>query len=203
MKSSTSPLNCITVEMMGGEISLDTSYSSRIDGCPGARFVIKIPTIPLNHGGLDSGEESTACESLSNADSEDVVLPEELNVLLVDDDHILRKMMIRSLKRLAPRWKVREASSGETALSIVQDSQFDLIFLDQYMASAEKQLLGTETASAMRCRNVTSRICGLSANDMRDTFLSCGADYFILKPFSTNMDTLRLDLRRALGLVDT
>lgn len=70
------------------------------------------------------------------------------------------------------------------------------------MASAEKQLLGTETAASMRCRNVTARICGLSANDIGQAFLSNGADCFLLKPFSTNMDTLRLDLCRVLGLVD-
>lgn len=117
---------------MGGELFLDTSYTSGIEGCPGARFVITLPVIPLNNGGLDCGEESTVFESLSN-NSDEVKLPEELNVLLVDDDHILRKMMIRSLKRLAPRWKIREAANGETALALVQDFDFDLIFLDQYV----------------------------------------------------------------------
>lgn len=56
------------------------------------------------------------------------------------------------------------------------------------MPSVERQLLGTETVKAMRSRCVKSRICGLFANDMADTFLSNGADDFLMKPFSTEQD---------------
>ena len=49
------------------------------------------------------------------------------------------------------------------------------------MASVEKQLLGTETAQSMRMKGLKSKICGLSANDLRDAFINAGADDFILK----------------------
>ena len=84
-----------------------------------------------------------------------------------------------------PTWNISEASSGETALRMceeLQPEQYDLIFLDQYMASVDKQLLGTETAQAMRTKGVSGRICGLSANDLRDTFINSGANDFVLKP---------------------
>jgi response regulator of citrate/malate metabolism len=51
----------------------------------------------------------------------------------VDDDAMLRKMFSRVLKSVAPTWTILEASNGETALCIVEDEVFDLIFVDQYM----------------------------------------------------------------------
>lgn len=63
------------------------------------------------------------------------------------------------------------------------------------MASVEKQLLGTETASAMRSRGVQSVICGLSANDIRDSFIRAGADHFLLKPMPCKPN----DLKKVLG----
>ena len=59
------------------------------------------------------------------------------------------------------------------------------------MASIEKSLLGTETAKAMRSKGVRSIICGLSANDIKDSFISCGADDFLLKPMPCKSDALR------------
>jgi DNA-binding response OmpR family regulator len=109
-------------------------------------------------------------------------------------------MLRRSIERVAPTWKIREASSGETGLAITEDEIFSLILVDQYMASIERSLLGTETVTALRSRGVQSRICGLSANDMEQSFLDAGADYFLMKPFNTNQESLRRDLLCALGI---
>ena len=59
------------------------------------------------------------------------------------------------------------------------------------MASVGKQLLGTETAAAMRSRGLKSIICGLSANDIEDSFVKAGANGFILKPMPCKPDALR------------
>ena len=94
-----------------------------------------------------------------------------------------------------PGWQIREASNGETALRLVDDEDFDLIFLDQYMSSAEKQLLGTETARKLRSKGVAETIiCGLSANDMQPNFLKAGADIFLMKPFPCKSDELKKSL---------
>ena len=110
-------------------------------------------------------------------------LPTNLRVLFVDDDLVLRKLFLRSLKKIAPTWELHEAANGETAIHMVDKDQYDVIFLDQYMSSIDKQMLGTETARAMRAHGVKSRICGLSANDTEQAFLDCGADCFLFKPF--------------------
>jgi CheY-like chemotaxis protein len=51
-----------------------------------------------------------------------------------------------------PEWDVQEAASGETALRLADMQSYDLTFLDLYMASVEKQLMGTETARPLRER---------------------------------------------------
>ena len=119
------------------------------------------------------------------------LLPPSLSVLFVDDDPILRKLLVRGVRAIAPDWGIQEAASGEAALRLVEESSpFDLIFMDQYMASMEKQLLGTETTHSLRCQGVRSKICGLSANDLADDFFAAGADVFICKPLPVKKDSL-------------
>ena len=107
---------------------------------------------------------------------------------------MLRKMFSRVLQTAAPTWTIREASNGETALSLAKEEKFDLIFMDQYMAAVEKQWLGTETVSAMRAAGVDCIICGLSANDVEGQFLEAGANAFMFKPFPCKKDALTDEL---------
>jgi CheY-like chemotaxis protein len=126
-------------------------------------------------------------------------LPASLSVLFVDDDFVLRKLFVRAVKKVAPEWKVQEAANGETSVRKVEDGEvFDLIFMDQYMASVEKQLLGTESTRALRSKGVTCKICGLSANDTRDAFLEAGANAFMMKPFPCDKERLTRELLRVL-----
>jgi CheY-like chemotaxis protein len=125
-----------------------------------------------------------------DVDSKIVELPENLSILFVDDDLVLRKLFSRSVAKTAPTWKIQEAANGETALELVDSEPYDLIFMDQYMTSTEKQMLGTDTVRALRAKGYKNRICGLSANDMEQTFISAGADCFILKPIPCNRSAL-------------
>jgi DNA-binding response OmpR family regulator len=60
----------------------------------------------------------------------------------------------------------------------------------------QKQLLGTETVRMLRAKGVNCRICGLSANNLEDSFLDAGADCFVLKPFPCRKDALESELIR-------
>lgn len=195
---------------------MDESYDSGIDGYPGACFVIDLNTPPLKldeekldslHPSIESCKSmsfeecahdtisTTGCGSIGEAE-----LPEELSVLFVDDDVIVRKLFCRAVKKVAPNWTIREASNGETALCLVETEKFDLIFMDMYMASVEKQLLGTETTRELRAKGVKSRICGFSANDMEEQFTRAGADAFLIKPFPCEENLLKKELIRILFL---
>jgi len=157
-------------------------------------------------------------------DKKDILteLPENLSVLFVDDDMILRKLFSRTLRKINPTWKCKEASSGETAIELItsaseckegfQDEEnetskcegdncgFDLIFMDQYMASVQKQLLGTETVRAIRAKGFQNPIiCGLSANDVEDAFYRAGADAFMFKPFPCKKDELQKELLKVMN----
>lgn len=194
----------------GGDIYLDDEYDSGLKDRPGSRFVVDLKQAPLDTGrdlasyltrGLDSSNHGDGSESVSNASRPSYAnhdLPRKINVLFVDDDAILRKLFARTIRTIAPEWNIREASNGETALKLVGEQEFDLIFMDMYMASVTKQLLGTETVAALRTAGVKCRICGLSANDKAAEFLAAGADVFCFKPFQFEKNALRRELCRIL-----
>jgi CheY-like chemotaxis protein len=198
------------VELMQGAIYIDETYDSGVAGCPGTRFVVDLhsPPIQLDDSELDKygllvDEESGTRGPPFATDAIDPVqespkqeLPEGLSVLFVDDDLVLRKLFSRSIKKAAPTWTIKEAANGETALEIVDSETFDVIFMDQYMASVQKQLLGTETTRALRAKGVTAKICGLSANDVEDLFIEAGADSFMIKPFPCKKEALQQELVR-------
>ena len=79
-------------------------------------------------------------------------------------------------------------------MHLVDTNEYDLIFIDQYMPGIERPLLGTETVRQLRIKGVTSKICGLSANDIEAEFLEAGANAFMLKPFPCNKDALLSEL---------
>jgi signal transduction histidine kinase/CheY-like chemotaxis protein len=198
------------VDLMKGDIWLDKTYDSGIEGSPGARFVVelKTPAVALGMMAEESYDESIKCENrdgleVANSGEESdtaplLELPEKLSVLFVDDDLMLRKLFARAVRKAMPEWDVQEAANGESALRLADTQSYDLIFLDQYMASVEKQLLGTETARALRAKGVTSKICGLSANDIEKSFLESGADAFIMKPLPCRKEALSRQLLRIL-----
>ena len=211
-------------EIMGAEIRLDESFVSGVKTSPGTRFVVDLNQPPLDvevseelprerEGCVDEARSVRKLENSSGPpwkkpsgngpsapDHVDLPeLPKSLKVLFVDDDTVLRKMFCRSLGRIAPSWDVQEACNGETALRLVEEGQtYDLIFVDQYMASIEKQLLGTETVLAMRSKGIASIICGLSANDTEQQFLHAGADSFMIKPFPCEKISLSMEIDRVL-----
>jgi signal transduction histidine kinase/CheY-like chemotaxis protein len=200
------------VDLMEGGIALDEKYESGMEGYPGSCFVIKLntPAIVLDSIDImlsDLSKVETSLTQYENifTDKKSCLhdrfpseLPENLSVLFVDDDNLLRKLFSRSLRKLMPSWKIEEVSNGESALKLVDKSKFDLIFMDQYMASADKQLLGTETVQALRAKGVKSRICGLSANDVAKSFLQSGANHFLIKPFPCAKEPLMRELLRIL-----
>jgi CheY-like chemotaxis protein len=194
------------VDLLGGEIFLDESYDSGIVGSPGARFVIRLNASDSSNlfesttfsirsrTGLSKLKESN--EDVPRSVEDTIILPDQMAVLFVDDDHMLRKLFVRAVRRVAPQWTIHEAASGETAIQLVDSQDYDLIFMDQYMASTEKTLLGTETVRVLRSKGVQSILCGLSANDLEKAFVTAGADAFIMKPMPCEKNLLTRELLR-------
>jgi signal transduction histidine kinase len=132
------------IDLMGGDIALDNEYHSGVEGNPGAKLIIYLHTPPLlmndremdGTADLRSGRDVNAVEGSREQSLDKVArLPTGLRVLFVDDDMLLRKLFIRSVKRLAPTWEIKQAANGETAIRMATAEKFSLIFMDQYMAS--------------------------------------------------------------------
>jgi len=211
-------------ELMGCDLFLDNEFTSGIQGCPGARLVINlnVPELSIDAIALEKLEMEDAASTRdkvarSDGDSANKVrrtqfgvdpktqkynfyenqdLPEKLRVLQVEDDMILRKLFARSVKRVCPGWELFEVANGEGALRMVDEQDFDIIFMDQYMSSCSKQLLGTETVRMLRAKGVMSKISGLSANDVEQSFLEAGANHFIFKPFPSKEEPLKRELKQ-------
>lgn len=206
-------------ELLRGNLWLDNSFTSEVKGAKGARFVVdlQVPNMSVDEceglildradsistnvsridatGGVDTFNTSRrSVEDIT--EEEHLELPTTLSVLFVDDDMVLRKLFSRSVKKVINTWEIQEAADGETALQMARQQEFDVIFMDQYMASVEKTMLGTETVQAMRNVGIKGRICGLSANDVEDGFMKSGADFFLQKPFPCKPDELKTALVR-------
>lgn len=213
--------------LMGATIWLDECYDSGLLGSPGARFVVDLQQSPctdmisrmnsfceaMHESTSDQPEQknesstfSTELSGLDNPTEDSPTgttesqqkLPESLRVLFVDDETILRRLFMRTIHKVAPTWHVSEATNGSQALQLVEEQDFDVIFMDQYMP-CEKPILGTEVVRIWRSKGVSSRICGVSANDMKQDFLDAGADGFILKPFPCKKDALQAELVKLCG----
>ena len=188
------------VDLMEGDIWLDESFESGVEGKLGARVVVNLKRPQLVSDDEVERFNDAAEAALIAVTEERLHIPENLTALFVDDDRILRKLGLRTLTKVTPTWTVREAANGETALQLIDKEHFDIIFMDQYMTSVEQALKGTETVRALRSRGIESVICGLSANNLEETFLAAGADGFILKPFPCKESELRRELTRLLAL---
>eukprot|EP00977_Amphora_coffeiformis_P025250 scaffold18870_cov181-Amphora_coffeaeformis.AAC.2 len=188
-------------KLLDGELYLDETYDSGIFGLPGTRFVLSLNQSPFEQNEDAENDlipRKEKPEEVSVEATNDDDLPTNFSVLIVDDDMILRRMIQRSLTRVAPTWTFDQAANGETALKMTEKKAYDLAFVDQYMASAEKQLLGTETVHAMRAQGVKACLVGLSANQNEGPFINAGANAFIQKPFPCEEEALRNEILRVL-----
>ncbi len=124
-----------------------------------------------------------------------MMVSQQCNVLIVDDEPSLRKVLRTSLS--AGGFSVEEARSGDEALEAAQHRTFDLVLLDINMPG----MGGVETCR--RLRDLTPRT-GIVMVTVRDTegdkvqSLEAGADDYLTKPFRLRelIARLRAVLRR-------
>jgi two-component system chemotaxis response regulator CheY len=110
----------------------------------------------------------------------------KINVLIVDDSSVMRKIVERSLRQAGLEIEeVREASNGAEALAEVQNSTFDLILSDINMPAMDgleflRSLAGVPTAKNVPVVMITTE--GSEARVVEA--LSVGAKGYIRKPFT-------------------
>ena len=130
-------------------------------------------------------------------------LPDSFSILVVDNDKISRNMLSNALKKIAPNWKIDHADSVEAALHAASSSNFDLVFVDDYLGSKPGELLGSSAVSKLREQGFGRLICGMSGADSHATFKDAGADAFAFKPLPIRPTALTKELSRIISISST
>lgn len=118
------------------------------------------------------------------------------NVLVVEDDKNLKKLMVTYLKK--NNYSTFEASNGEEALDIIDKQYIDLVISDIMMPKMD----GYELLNELRACNYETPIMLITAkgdiNDKKQGFL-LGADDYMVKPINMEEMILRVEvlLKRA------
>ena len=150
------------VELMGGQISVDSVYGK------GSSFHVSIPMI--------RGDATLILQTDSH---EDIMFTPDTKVLVVDD-RITNLNVICGLLNLR-QITAETALSGRQAIKMASLNRYDLIFMDHMMPEMD----GVETTQILRENGVTTPIIALTANAVsgaKEMLLSAGMDDFLSKP---------------------
>ncbi|BFZ62108.1 hypothetical protein YB2330_003187 [Saitoella coloradoensis] len=118
------------------------------------------------------------------SESEPVLTTRTLQILVVDDDMITRRLMTRLISRMGH--SVTAAEDGSIAIKALQERRdtetaIDLVFLDNQMPI----LSGVEAVRQMRRLGYVIPVCGVTGNALKEDqeeFLWAGADRVLTKP---------------------
>jgi len=164
------------VDLNGGSIGFESDPTQK----PGTSCVVKMPM--------------AVCEPPDdvNCEDNDSPLEEPISILIIDDVAMNRSMLRRRITRgIAPNAIITEACSGEEALVIVGNEEFDVIIVDQYMEESGGVMVGTDVVFAMRRMKLDSIIIGCSGNDINNLFTEAGSDWVWGKPVPPNKIILK------------
>ncbi|MAG37031.1 MAG: hypothetical protein CL878_12415 [Dehalococcoidia bacterium] len=114
-------------------------------------------------------------------------------LLFVDDeDHVLEGLKL-SLRNQRKTWEMHFASSGQAALDLSQQQDFDLIVTDARMPGMSGVALLQALRGGERTVNIpTIMLTGSLAGDVRQAALKAGAVEFLNKPVDPEELVLRL-----------
>ncbi len=104
-------------------------------------------------------------------------------LLIVDDSRTSRTLIRAMVGQLRPEWRTLEASSGEEALAMIDQTPPDFVTLDINMTGMN----GLETAGRIRLKHPDIRIVICTANiqeSMRHAAEKAGV-HFVPKPITT------------------
>ncbi len=138
-------------------------------------------------------------ELLPTMSAREVCLPNDIKLLLAEDDHISRIIAVNLLEQL--QCEVQAVGDGEQVLAKLEKEHFDCVILDVQMPILD----GLETAQAIRIgdagsRNRTVPIIAITACAMsgdKERFLAAGMDGYLEKP--VEIGALKEELSRVLA----
>ena len=118
-----------------------------------------------------------------------------INVLVVDDSAVMRKVIIRELKQCGIE-DVTEATDGIEGLEAASKENFDLILMDWNMPG----LLGIDVVRKLREAQITTPIMMVTTEGERNNVviaIKAGANNYLVKPFSPEDFSQKIEQLRA------
>ena len=127
--------------------------------------------------------------------------PDQVCVLVVDDEKVIRNLLQLSLQRMG--YQVVTANDGPEALALFSEYDFDLVLLDILMPGMD----GFDVCTGIRKLSAVPIVMLTALNRPEDIVmgLELGADTYITKPFTFKEVEARIRaiLRRATGRTES
>jgi signal transduction histidine kinase/DNA-binding response OmpR family regulator/HAMP domain-containing protein len=139
-----------------------------------------LASIETSHREAAKDEEETPITIPSKKD------PEDLSILLVEDNHVNKMVALNLLKKAG--YHADAVNNGLEALQALENKDYDLILMDVQMPEMD----GYEATSAIRKGEIKPAIpiIGLTANAMkgdREKCIEAGMDDYLSKPMRPNL----------------
>jgi len=160
------------VELMGGNVGVESEYGE------GSTFIIRLPLV------LGDPEKIRID---AQKEKEQQFSAPEAKILVVDDNEFNLKVA-SGLLRLSDIYP-HTCTSGSQAIELVQQQEFDLVFMDHMMPEMDG-ITATAVIRELGGKFVKLPIIALTANALdvsREMFLANGFDGFISKPIETKV----------------
>lgn len=172
------------LEMMGSELQVESKYGL------GSKFSFSLRQTVIKWEELGDYEAAYKASLASRGKYHEKFRAPKAEILVVDDTPMNLEVFINLLKKT--EIKIETAATGEEALSLVFDKEYDVIFLDHMMPDKD----GIETLHEMRERkdapNLQTPVICLTANAIsgaREKYLAEGFDNYLTKP----IDSVKLE----------
>jgi|AntRauTorckE6833_2_1112554.scaffolds.fasta_scaffold76519_1 two-component system chemotaxis response regulator CheY len=113
-----------------------------------------------------------------------------LNVLVVDDSSVMRKMIIRTLNMSGVSvGDVLEAENGQKGLEVLADNWIDILFIDVNMPVMDGMEMLNHVRSKPETKDLPILIISTESNPQRINEINANRAGFVHKPFTP--ETLR------------
>ena len=155
------------VELQGGDVMVASEKNH------GTEFIVKLPCTQPD---LEFAEIS------NNFAINDYAVPENLKVLIVDDE----AFNVKLIETMLDKYHIshQSASSGKQALELFADGSFDIILMDLRMHDLD----GFETTKILRNEYKTDipivAVTATATGDIRENCLKAGMNEVLIKPIS-------------------